>query len=66
MINNANLVEVEAYYPELNAIGSSPGLLFDAPYHVILIQVTMETVDLYSYAVIPKNLVRHISKLRNK
>lgn len=65
-MNDENLVTVEAYEPERKAIGISPGWLLDAPHHVILIQETIETADLYSYAVIPKNLVRHISKLRNK
>ena len=65
-MNDENLVEVEAYDPERNAIGISPGWLLDAPHQVILIQGTIEPAGLYSYAVIPKNLIRHISKLRNK
>ena len=63
-MNDEKFVLVENYNPERNIIERRPGWLRETSQYVLLIQESLEAIDLYSYTVIPRDLIKRIIQLK--
>ena len=63
-MNDEKVAEVEYHNLERNTIERSLGWLRESSHHLLLIQEKIEGMDLYSYTIIPRELVRRIIQLK--
>lgn len=63
-MNFHTLVEVEYHYPQRNGITRSVGWLREGSHHLLLLSEKIESVDLYSFIIIPKEFVERIIQLK--
>ena len=64
-MNRESIVEVEYESPEHQA-WRAVGELREGSHHSLLISETIEGLDLYTYIIIPRDLIRRIVKLEVK
>ena len=60
------LVEVQYHDPERDGIVRTIGCPREASHHLLLISETIEGIDLYTFAIIPREFIRRISQLKVK
>jgi len=63
-MNADKLVLIEYHNPEREGIERRPGWLREGSHHFLMIQEVVENADLYTYTIIPRGLIRRITKLR--
>lgn len=61
-----NLVEVQYYHPEIDAVAHTVGEFREGSQHILLLSGEVAGGGIYSYIIIPKNYVKKIAKLRLK
>ena len=65
-MNLEHLVEVEYQDPEIDKLVITCGELREGSRHLLLISGSIEGIDQYTYTIIPKVLIKKISKLKIK
>jgi len=65
-IQLGSMVLVDYRDSDQGASWKTVGWLIDTPNHVIVVHEIVESVDLYTYTIIPKNFVANTSEIERK